>query len=584
MSSAGQDVTRDYVRALEARRIPHVLVGGRSFFLREEVGALLNALVAIEWPDDELSVYATLRGPFFAFADDALLVARDAWKGLNPTKVPTLDEADESAPVARALAILRTLHRGRNRRPIADTVSALLEAVRAHASVAIWPTGEQALGNLLRVLDMARRFERSGTISFRSFVEQMRRDRDHGVIGDATVVEDTAEGVRMMTAHKAKGLEFPVVILADPAANATHREPSRFVDNPQKLCAFPVANCMPQELRDHSADVLSADAAESVRLLYVAATRARDLLVVPGIGETHEPGLLGWVEPLARVLSPTEYERLGSKACPGVPSFPARGVTDRPHTARNATDPIVSPGLHRRQGFGVVWWDTHALSLNVESDHILRQESMLVADDSGGSSSSAYAEWVKRKSAALAQGAIPSRRVVTVTALSKASVGGAVGSTYVRRDEGFASVRGPRFGTLVHEVLAHVPLDADDAMVADHVDWVARTIGAPPGERAAAISVVGNALLHPLLVKARAAAEVRREVGLAMTLESGELVEGVVDLAFGDDSGWTVIDFKTGEASSELRSVYEAQVALYVQAIDAAGKLLGTTRGILLYL
>src|SRR5207342_2566152 len=52
------DVTRPYVRALEVRRIPHVLVGGRSFHEREEVLAIRNALSAIEWPDDELSVYA----------------------------------------------------------------------------------------------------------------------------------------------------------------------------------------------------------------------------------------------------------------------------------------------------------------------------------------------------------------------------------------------------------------------------------------------------------------------------------------------------------------------------------------------
>ena len=70
------DVTRGYVRSLEARRIPHVLVGGRSFHDREEIIALRNALTAIEWPDDELKVFATLRGPFFALSDEALLAFR----------------------------------------------------------------------------------------------------------------------------------------------------------------------------------------------------------------------------------------------------------------------------------------------------------------------------------------------------------------------------------------------------------------------------------------------------------------------------------------------------------------------------
>ena len=67
------DVTRPYVEALEARGIPHVLVGGKAFHEREEVEALRAALAAIEWPDDELSVFATLRGPFFAIGDEELL-------------------------------------------------------------------------------------------------------------------------------------------------------------------------------------------------------------------------------------------------------------------------------------------------------------------------------------------------------------------------------------------------------------------------------------------------------------------------------------------------------------------------------
>src|SRR5262249_57090226 len=112
------DVTRPYVRALEARRIPHVLVGGRSFHDREEIVALRNALTAIEWPDDELKVFATLRGPFFALSDEALLIFRQDTGGqtlrrLNPMQAidrATLNPA--AAEVADALELLRQLHIG----------------------------------------------------------------------------------------------------------------------------------------------------------------------------------------------------------------------------------------------------------------------------------------------------------------------------------------------------------------------------------------------------------------------------------------------------------------------------------------
>ena len=77
MNSFGRDVTRPYLRALEARHLPHVLVKGGSFNEREEVIAMRNLLGAIERPDDELTVFAALRGPVFALSDAALLEFRE---------------------------------------------------------------------------------------------------------------------------------------------------------------------------------------------------------------------------------------------------------------------------------------------------------------------------------------------------------------------------------------------------------------------------------------------------------------------------------------------------------------------------
>ena len=83
----GADVTQPYVEALEARRIPHMLVGGKSFHQREEVETLRTALTAIEWPDDELAVYGTLRGPLFAVGDEALLEYREQVGRLHPFRL-----------------------------------------------------------------------------------------------------------------------------------------------------------------------------------------------------------------------------------------------------------------------------------------------------------------------------------------------------------------------------------------------------------------------------------------------------------------------------------------------------------------
>src|SRR5262245_50038236 len=80
----GIDMTRDYVKALESRGLPHLLVGSKSFHHREEVETLRTALTAIEWPEDELSVFATLRGSLFAVSDSLLLRFRHEVGRLHP--------------------------------------------------------------------------------------------------------------------------------------------------------------------------------------------------------------------------------------------------------------------------------------------------------------------------------------------------------------------------------------------------------------------------------------------------------------------------------------------------------------------
>ena len=274
----GADITRAYVRALESRRIPHVLVGGRSFHDREEIIALRNALTAIEWPDDELKVFATLRGPFFAVGDEALLVFRRQvgdngdLKGrrLNPMRMVDRASLTPTAiEVADVLDILKLLHVRRNYRPIAETISALLETVRAHAGIALWPNGEQALANCQRLIDMARHFER-GASSFRAFVEKLEAGAERGEADEAPIVEEGVEGVQVMTVHKAKGLEFPVVVLADPTCPAARDTPSRHVDPNRRLWVEPLCGSAPIELLEAADEELRRDQAEAVRVAYVA--------------------------------------------------------------------------------------------------------------------------------------------------------------------------------------------------------------------------------------------------------------------------------------------------------------------------
>jgi ATP-dependent helicase/nuclease subunit A len=595
LQSFGNDVTRPYVRALEVRRLPHVLVGGKSFHEREEVIALRSALCAIEWPDDGMSMYAALRGPFFALGDDALLAFRHTQRHLHPLR--KRDEAkltELTRPVGDALDVLARLHVGRNRRTIADTIAQFLEATRAHAGVAIWPAGEQALGNILRVLDMARRFEQGSVTSFRAFVGRLEEDAERGGVNEAPVVEEGTDGVRIMTVHKAKGLEFPVVILVDPTANATFRDPSRYVDPQKRLWAVPLCGASPIELLERREEILEQDREEAVRLLYVATTRARELLVIPVVGDERDdkpaatpapasggaagprPASEGWLDALDPVLYPGD--RRGSKAAPGCPMFGEDTVLERGDQASRSTGSSVRPGLHRPAvgTHSVVFWDPSALGLDREDDAGQRQQKILAVDDKGTVARvgiEQHAAWRHDHDAAIASGATPSLVVRTVTEEKTAGAGAALPEVAFESTgaDRHARPHGKRFGVLVHAMLATVPLDGAAAEIADASRIQARILGAGDEEAAAARDVVAATLAHPLLARARAARRVERETALMIRGEDGAIVEGVVDLAFlEDDAGWTVIDFKTDVELDGRKDAYVRQIDAYARAIAAA--------------
>src|SRR5262249_5581312 len=158
-----------------------------------EVETMRAALCAIEWPDDELAVFATLRGSLFAIGDEPLFLYRHAHRRLHPFRIaPDLPAAQ--APIGEALALLAMLHRGRNHRPVADTIALLLEATRAHAAFALRPSGEQALANVLHLAELARAHQTGGGMSFRSFVERLLDDADGGQAAEAPILEEGSDG------------------------------------------------------------------------------------------------------------------------------------------------------------------------------------------------------------------------------------------------------------------------------------------------------------------------------------------------------------------------------------------------------
>ena len=568
----GVDLTQEYVRALEARGIEHLLVGSKSFHQREEIGAIRTALRAIEWPDDELSVFAVLRGSLCAVLDDTLLRFKNAFHGFHPMRELPEHLDPEFEPIRDAFALLRDLHRKRNHRPIADTIRDLLETTRAHAAFAFRTGGERVLANVYRLTDVARSFEIGGAAtSFRAFVEYLESEYEVGDTSEAPLLEQEGSGVQLMTVHKAKGLEFPVVILADLTAKLTGPQGAdRYTDPGRRLCAQRLLWCAPWELRDVRESEARADEEEALRVAYVAATRARDLLVVAAIGESEREG---WLSPLHDTLYPPKERWRTSEPAPGCPKFGGSTVLNRPPDQPEEVS--VRPGLHYPKAGNqpVVWFDPAVLALEVAKSGGVEHEQVL----SGTAEQAAeglrrYEEWKRQRSAWIESASVPRFRVATAERAGNAAEADCIAVETITLPLEPGRPAGRRFGRLVHDILQRADRVEDIPALAR--TW-GRRHGAPDADCGTAASAVRTALERIAELVPKSARRFR-EMPLLVRLHDGTLVDGRIDLAWSDGSQWTVVDYKTDRRVR--RPV--GQLRLYALALQEATGL--PARGIVL--
>jgi hypothetical protein len=347
----------------------------------------------------------------------------------------------------------------------------------------------------------------------------------------------------------------------------------------------------PQDLIRNQVIEQARDREEGVRVAYVAATRARDLLVVPAIGDGPYEG--GWLDPLTPAIYPPEVMRRSPGHPAGCPPFrskdsvlnrpdgdPARSTTVAPgeyvipHVARS-TEP-AAPSASR-----VVWWDPSLFHLNASSSFGLRRDDLIVKDGDMFAVEdrlAAYEKWRTDREQLVTAGAAPAVRVQTATAWAAEAaregideaIAAAAEISVVAIPGAEGRPRGPRFGTLVHAILAIVPLDAGEGVVRRSAEVQGQILGAPPEEVVASTAVVRSVLEHELMARARRASRLRRETPVTWTQKDGTLIEGVLDLAFDEGERTIVVDFKTDHELSAGEARYRAQLQKYVDAVSTA--------------
>ena len=283
-----------FAEELSLQGIPAFADTGTGFFKTSEIQVILSLLQIIDNPLQDIPLLAVLRSPIFSFTADELAELRLAdKKELLYDALLRLAEGDSSAS-KKAAGFLENLNRWRDMALYMSTDQLLWQLYNEtgyYAMVGAMPSGEQRQANLRILFDRARQFEETsykGLFNFINFIDKLKSSQ--GDMGSAKILGENDNVVRIMSIHKSKGLEFPVVILAGCGKKFNLQDMNTSILIHQELgfgpdvvdyrkrLSYPSApkNAIREKLKT---ETLS----EEMRILYVALTRAREKLIITGI-------------------------------------------------------------------------------------------------------------------------------------------------------------------------------------------------------------------------------------------------------------------------------------------------------------
>lgn len=295
-----------YEQALHDEGLAFHVIGSSAFYTQQEVQDLVNVLTVLDDPFDSVALAGSLRSPFFALSDEALywlstVRRNDLFAGLShpdESTLPDLSPRDRYC-ARRAYGLLTRWQGFKDREPIARLVERVMEESGFGAALLGEPLGERKRANAQKLVRIARTYDNHGGFALADFVARLRADLNHPPREEqAATTGELGEVIRLLTVHKAKGLEFPVVILPDldrrgdgnrdrvvldpdlgPLLKVNAEEDDRDVDTDGEDKKGSLGWLVHQQLR------ASEEAQEALRIFYVATTRARDLLVLSTSGE-----------------------------------------------------------------------------------------------------------------------------------------------------------------------------------------------------------------------------------------------------------------------------------------------------------
>lgn len=277
---------QDYLDALRRHGIPYVTDGEKHYYRRQEVIDLVNLLRAIDDPLDRIALVGILRSPLGGLTDRELVELRER-QALDYRWAGRL--AGWSSPRAPALtrlyAALLELSAELPRLPLLEAMDRLWDRLPVLEVAAASQHGEQAVANLVKLRRIAAELSDRPHLSLRGFADLLAaRLTEQPDEAESALAEESLEAVRVLTIHKAKGLEFPIVILAGlhHGTGPGRRAPVVSQDWSSGLIGLEQAGQCSLGAVVTRDKWEAREAVERRRLLYVGMTRARERLVLSG--------------------------------------------------------------------------------------------------------------------------------------------------------------------------------------------------------------------------------------------------------------------------------------------------------------
>lgn len=599
------------IQALQEGGIPSYAEQSGGYFAAVEVQVMLALLRCIDNPEQDLAMAAVLRSPLVGLDETALAGVRLAgdgtlWQNLPAFVASLPDGVDEKEDLQQFMAAFDSWRTYSRRHGVAELLQRLYDDTAYVDFVGAMPGGDVRQANLKALYDRARQYEEAGFRGLFRYLQLMDKMKEDGLdLAPAKVVSEKEDVVRIMSIHKSKGLEFPVVFVADMGKAFNRRDTQDQILFHNRL-GIGLKQYDPEWRMSYPTLIWSGIAAqlrwegtaEEERILYVAMTRARDQLILTGhsshidrdwqrwtsrLNPAQAKSYFDWVMPAA--LAPFGAKADADYARPGAAwqdaiwqvriarAVPAGTVEEGAYDGEPRLEALRRGDL---TGTPVPSWLDEQLSWQYAYPQAVRTAAKFSVSE------------VKRRYQELHSDELQDEADLSVP--SAAVIPPAPGE-----DDAFAAlppwlageeaaVSGAQRGTALHKALQYITPAADQttATLRREIDAFVRQ-GLLSREEAKLVYVPVLAAFCQSDIGRRMAEspELHREYPFTVLLAGGDplpetetgeqiLIQGVIDCLFREDDAWILVDYKSDrlETADAFRSRYAVQLALYKRAVE----------------